>query len=395
MTDRAHLFDALPAPGALRALVESYDRPMRSDANRMLRMFGLAEDCFEDLMQEAAEEIVASIERITDANPDQKSTFLMIRYRAAMRRYAERNVSIVDGLGKAFKNGVSAARVAHLRRAKIHDLDEADLALAAVLPMADDEAGIAEVLERVAWKLSPAHLSVLQGVIAGYSLTDIGALLGLDPGATRRAFLAVVGALAKVAGADAQHATLTSDYSRSAAVGFRGEPRRMVSRRHDAAAYIEERVRRDGEHWMWIGAVSNGWPKVSLRLDGAYHGFGARALVWEVHRGKIPAGDKIIADCGRALCVNPDHLRLRPLADPGETVADRRRAEQRGRADAKRQALDDLAEQVRVLKAQGLTFTAIEKRTGITRSRAHWLMRRDTATYLKLPDVGRKDSETP
>lgn len=63
-----------------------------------------------------------------------------------------------------------------------------------------------------------------------------------------------------------------------------------------------------GEHWMWTGA--------RMGLKGEYgqttldrKRTGAHRAMWTVLRGPIPEGLDILHQCGRTLCINPDHVR--------------------------------------------------------------------------------------
>ena len=64
------------------------------------------------------------------------------------------------------------------------------------------------------------------------------------------------------------------------------------------------RVRRDGDCWVWRGAVtSSGYGCVGL--SGVQ---GAHRIAWVWKHGTVPAGI-LRNECGNTLCVNPAHWR--------------------------------------------------------------------------------------
>ena len=64
----------------------------------------------------------------------------------------------------------------------------------------------------------------------------------------------------------------------------------------------------DDGHWMWQGAEANGYGAIKVDSKVRY----AHRVSWELFKGLIPAGYKIIT-CELRFCVNPSHLSTAPI----------------------------------------------------------------------------------
>jgi hypothetical protein len=90
---------------------------------------------------------------------------------------------------------------------------------------------------------------------------------------------------------------------------------------------LRERCRiTDDGHWLWAGAVSDGYPRVwapdfTRREGGMCTQTGWRAM-WHVKTAKpIPNGWRVFRTCNERTCINPEHLVCRPVAAQGALVA--------------------------------------------------------------------------
>lgn len=89
---------------------------------------------------------------------------------------------------------------------------------------------------------------------------------------------------------------------------------------------IRDRCRLVDGHWLWAGALSDGWPRIAApeytRHNGRKISQHGRRAVWHViHQKPIPAGWRVFGTCKERTCVNPDHLVCEPTAERGRKVA--------------------------------------------------------------------------
>jgi hypothetical protein len=88
---------------------------------------------------------------------------------------------------------------------------------------------------------------------------------------------------------------------------------------------IEDRCRMVDGHWLWAGAMSDGWPRVyapDYVKGGRQLSQPGRRAVWHVvHRKPIPDGWRVFGTCDEPTCLNPDHIACEPPAKRGEKVA--------------------------------------------------------------------------
>lgn len=68
---------------------------------------------------------------------------------------------------------------------------------------------------------------------------------------------------------------------------------------------VDKRV--DGECWLWLGTLSNGYGRIT---EGGANGrpIMAHRYAYELHVGPIPEGHEIDHLCRNRRCVNPAHL---------------------------------------------------------------------------------------
>lgn len=119
-------------------------------------------------------------------------------------------------------------------------------------------------------------------------------------------------------------------------------------------------VVRLAECWDWTGSKNN-------------HGYGrmgriyAHRISYERTFGLIPPGMEILHRCDNPPCTNPSHLMIGTHAD---NMADRAN---KGRVPLGRIAPSDI-EEMRRLKAEGLSGTAISERFGVSRNYVNQLI---------------------
>ena len=81
-----------------------------------------------------------------------------------------------------------------------------------------------------------------------------------------------------------------------------------------------EKVRKDAEHWIWVGATSNGRYGF-IGVDGKNHQ--VNRVAYELTYGPIPDGVAVVRQCGAVLCVRPDHLSAKVHGQAGASLEDR------------------------------------------------------------------------
>lgn len=64
--------------------------------------------------------------------------------------------------------------------------------------------------------------------------------------------------------------------------------------------------------WLWMGVVTkDGYGQlVPLMREGPRTSIKAHRLSYELHKGRIPPGLKVLHSCDTPCCVNPAHLRV-------------------------------------------------------------------------------------
>ncbi len=130
----------------------------------------------------------------------------------------------------------------------------------------------------------------------------------------------------------------------------------------------------DNECWLWRGhrIKRGGYGQISVKVNGRRTVRRAHKVAWELaHNTPVPAGLVIRHTCDVTNCVNPRHL---ILGTQVENLADMR-AKGRGSPppdlSGTKHPLSKLTpqkiKQARAWKAEGLTYTDIGKRLGVSR----------------------------
>lgn len=79
-------------------------------------------------------------------------------------------------------------------------------------------------------------------------------------------------------------------------------------------------------HWLWKGALSEGWPRIAApeftNQEGRQVSQHGRRAVWHIlNRKAIPKGYRVWGTCSERTCLNPDHATLETTAQRGRKVA--------------------------------------------------------------------------
>ncbi len=143
--------------------------------------------------------------------------------------------------------------------------------------------------------------------------------------------------------------------------------------------------------WKWYDPEGNFWSKVSKTSDcwlwmgskrksgyGHFRYMGrlqsAHRVAWQLAFGPIPAGMNVLHRCDNPSCVRPDHLFLGTQAD---NMADKMAKKRyKGPGGISPETIEGRMLAVVRMRSLGLTLQAIGARFGVTRQRAHQLIRR-------------------
>lgn len=80
------------------------------------------------------------------------------------------------------------------------------------------------------------------------------------------------------------------------------------------AERFEAQVDRSGEHHRWLGAINRDRGTGRLKVDGRH--VTAHRVAWELARGPLPAGARVLACDEEPACVRLDHLRVEGAPPP-------------------------------------------------------------------------------
>ncbi len=142
------------------------------------------------------------------------------------------------------------------------------------------------------------------------------------------------------------------------------------------------RVQRGDYCWEWTGArQSDGYGTIG-RSAPASGSMLTHRVAWELTKGPIPAGARVLHHCDNPPCVRPDHLYL---GDQKQNAADRtargrdggkdRRGEHNGRA----KLTADQAESIRILYATGkITQIRLAQAFGVDQTNISAIVRRSS-----------------
>jgi hypothetical protein len=157
---------------------------------------------------------------------------------------------------------------------------------------------------------------------------------------------------------------------------------------------IRDRCRLVDGHWLWAGALSEGWPRVAAaeytRHEGRKVSQHGRRAVWHVmHEKPIPNGWRVFGTCEERTCINPDHIECIPTAERGRRV--RETGEQKGNlrritavrvAARKRSTLTP--ELIELITSSPKTGKALSEETGLGRTVISKVRKRKPHAYTPV-----------
>lgn len=127
------------------------------------------------------------------------------------------------------------------------------------------------------------------------------------------------------------------------------------------------------ECWIWTGATTKGYGQATYNKQ---HGY-AHRISWEIHNNsKIQPGKVCCHKCDEPLCVNPNHLFI---GDHKDNVNDKiqkgrhRHGTLSGEQNGFSKVTKEIVEEIKLLKAKGLTVRQIAEKIGISKSNV-WLV---------------------
>lgn len=94
----------------------------------------------------------------------------------------------------------------------------------------------------------------------------------------------------------------------------------------DTTEKLRERCRIDGDHWLWRGAQTGGFPQIwapdYTNKDGRPNKQHGRRAAWHLkHRVTVPSGWRVYGTCEEKMCVNPAHAVARHPGEQGKRLA--------------------------------------------------------------------------
>jgi hypothetical protein len=132
--------------------------------------------------------------------------------------------------------------------------------------------------------------------------------------------------------------------------------------------WIEGRCEEDADCLLWRGSAKpGGSPVASMRIDGRNTQLQIRREVWELTRGRIPAGKFVANDCTNPRCLN--HLKLITSADRSKRLWMKPDVRSRMLANMTRAARETSKmdmEKARYVRASAATLKEVAAELGIS-----------------------------
>lgn len=136
-----------------------------------------------------------------------------------------------------------------------------------------------------------------------------------------------------------------------------------------------EKFERGTGCWEWTASVDS-WGYGHLG-DGRRLKL-AHRLSWEIHRGAIPNGLKVLHHCDNRRCVNPDHLFLGTVADNnGDMYAKGRGVNPRGTQHGRCVLSDADVATIREAVTRGVHHRALAAALGCSKTQVGRIARRE------------------
>lgn len=150
------------------------------------------------------------------------------------------------------------------------------------------------------------------------------------------------------------------------------QPYKRTTKKRPLAERFWEKVDKSGgpdSCWHWLGSQPQGYGRIRGE-DRNLPQLVATHVSWEMVNGAIPPGMVVCHRCDNPPCVNPAHLFIGTMKDnTRDMVAKTRHCH--GERYPHHKITDAQAEEIRKLKAEGVTYDALEKQFGISRAPLH------------------------
>lgn len=126
--------------------------------------------------------------------------------------------------------------------------------------------------------------------------------------------------------------------------------------------------------WLWMGPYCEEYGAFSVRSKA----YVAHRFSYERHKGVIPEGKIVMHHCDNTFCVNPSHLSaVEQSVNIADKVSKGRQAVGSGHGMAKLTEDD-----VRAIRASGLSLSKIAAQYGITKTMVSYIKRRQNWKHI-------------
>lgn len=151
-------------------------------------------------------------------------------------------------------------------------------------------------------------------------------------------------------------------------------------------------IKDPGGCWVWQGSRGNyGYGQVIF--NGRLHR--THRVAWELTHGLIPPGVEVCHACDNPPCINPAHLflgthqaNMADMSRKGRSPAGKKNPGLQGERNGFSKLTDTAVMEARTLRSQGLSFSKIGAKFGVTAQAIFQALKGKTWGHIKEQDHG-------